>query len=87
LENENKQESDNDNKTEITLPDSVVAAENDTSGDDQQITSSIDTPQVEGTHDTIDNTSSLSTNQTIDFGENDPSTTIKDETANSISSN
>jgi hypothetical protein len=30
---------------------------------------------------------SITNNQTIDFGENDPSTTIKDETNNSITSN
>jgi hypothetical protein len=38
---------------------------------------------------TTENISSLSitNNQTIDFGENDPSTTIKDDTNNSITSN
>lgn len=61
----------------------------DTTSNDHQITSPIGIPQAESTHQYSDTTNlTVSTiNQTIDFGENDPSTTIKDETNNSISSN
>jgi hypothetical protein len=58
----------------------------------------MDVPQTEHAHEVSDTTeasdainttdiNSVSNNQTIDFGENDPSTMIKDETNNSISSN
>jgi hypothetical protein len=79
------------------LFDSAIAGDDDTSnGDiqsttnDQQLTSPIGIPQAESTHQYGDTTnanvsnsspSSMTMNQTIDFGENDPSTsnaTIKD---------
>jgi hypothetical protein len=64
--------------------DSAIAADNDTSNE-QQVTSPIGVPQAESTHQFGDTTNST-TNQTIDFGENDPSsssnTTLRDETEN-----
>jgi hypothetical protein len=58
----------------------------------------MDVPQTEHAHEVNDTTeasdainttdiNSVSNNQTIDFGENDLSTMIKDETNNSISLN
>jgi hypothetical protein len=64
--------------------DSAIAADDDTSND-QQVTSPIGVPQAESTHqygDTTNLTVSI-INQTIDFGENDPSssnTTLRYET-------
>jgi hypothetical protein len=53
---------------------------------DQQVTSPIGIPQAESTHQYGDTTNLTNTiNQTIDFGENDPSTsnsTITDEIEN-----
>ncbi|CAF1170367.1 unnamed protein product [Rotaria sordida] len=81
--------------------DSAIAADDDetsnvdviTIKNDQHLTSPIGTPQAESTHQFGDSTNvtmsnsspSMTINQTIDFGENDPSTsntTIKDDTEN-----
>lgn len=66
--------------------DSAIAADDDTSTD-QQVTSPIGVPQAESTHQYGDtaNLTGNTINQTIDFGENDPSssnTTIKDDNEN-----
>jgi len=55
--------------------DSAIAADDESSSHEQQISSPIGSPQAESTHRYVDTI----TNQTIDFGENDPNTTIKDE--------
>ena len=74
--------------------DSAIAIDGDTSnneaalnGNDQQLTSPIGIPQAESTHQFGDasnaspSSTSITINQTIDFGENDPSTTtLKDAT-------
>ena len=82
------QETDLDPKTTISAnsSDSAIAADDDTSNE-QQVASPIGAPQAESTHQFSDTTNlTVNTiNQTIDFGENDPSssnTTIKDDNEN-----
>ncbi|CAF3460588.1 unnamed protein product [Rotaria sp. Silwood1] len=89
IEDENKQESDTNEKNEIILSNS-----SDIVNIDEQKTSQIENNNNNDQSDDItnvtENSSSLSmsnNNQTIDFGENDSLTTIKDETNDSISSN
>ncbi|CAF4664581.1 unnamed protein product [Rotaria sp. Silwood1] len=83
------QESDTNEKNEIILSNS-----SDIVNIDEQKTSQIENNNNNDQSDDItnvtENSSSLSmsnNNQTIDFGENDSLTTIKDETNDSISSN
>ncbi|UJR08582.1 hypothetical protein I4U23_012841 [Adineta vaga] len=90
--NDNQQQTEVEKKT-IVLPnasDSAIAADVDTSANetlltstDQHLTSPIGAPQADSTHQYGDTTDVIVGNrQSIDFGENDPSTsntTIKDD--------
>ncbi|CAF3570765.1 unnamed protein product [Rotaria sp. Silwood1] len=93
-------DADRQNDILTNTSDSAIAADDDTSNidvitvkNDQHLISPIGIPQAESTHQfgdssnvTLNNSSSsITINQTIDFGENDPSTsntTLKDDTEN-----